>query len=141
MGAKTKGFLAEFKAFAMRGNVFDMAIGVLIATQTTAIINSIVNDLITPLIGFILGSDTDLSGIRLVLRKATTAGEADLTLNIGAFLNTIINFLIVMFCLFLLVKMFNTLHAKKEPEVVPEPVVPEDTLLLREIVAQLKKNK
>ena len=104
-----KKFFEEFKAFAMRGNVLDMAVGVVIGGAFTAIVNSLVNDIINPSIGLFFNADFSDVGIHV----------GDVMIGIGAF---IINFLIVAFVLFVVIKTINALHKKPaEPEAPAEP--------------------
>ena len=120
----------EFKTFIMRGNVMDMAIGIVIGTAFGLIVNSLVNDIIMPPIGLALGS-VDFSNLFALLREGTTPGPyaslADaqsagaVTINYGVFINTIISFLIIGFSLFLIVRMINAAY-KKEAEPAPAPV-------------------
>jgi large conductance mechanosensitive channel len=135
---------AEFKKFAMRGNVLDLAVGVIIGASFTGIVNSLVKDIIMPPIGMALGG-VDFSNFFLVLKgesNAHTLADAqkagDVTINYGLFANSVLNFLIVAFVLFLLLRQINTLLAPKpEPEAAPA-APPEDILLLREIRDSLK---
>jgi large conductance mechanosensitive channel len=121
--------LKEFKEFAMRGNVVDMAVGIIIGAAFGAIVSSLVNDIIMPPIGLILGN-VDFSNLFLVLKQGATAGAypsvaqakaaGAVTWSYGLFLNTIINFLIVAFAVFLLVRGVNKLRREKEvPAAVP----------------------
>lgn len=103
--SKIKKFLGEFKAFAMRGNVLDMAVGVVVGSAFTAIVNSLVGDIISPVIGLFFNADFSQVGISI----------GDVTIGLGAFLNAVINFLIVAFVLFLVLKLFNALHKKSAP--------------------------
>lgn len=108
-----KKLLKEFKEFAMRGNVLDMAVGVVIGAAFKAIIDSVVNDLISPIIGLIFNKD--LSGLTFTIR--------DVTITYGSFLTAVINFFIVALVLFIIVKTANAtanLRKKKEPEKAPE---------------------
>ncbi len=134
----------EFKKFAMRGNVLDLAVGVIIGASFTGIVNSLVKDIIMPPIGLALGG-VDFSNFFWVLKGdssvATLAGAAaakDVTLNYGLFVNAVVNFLIVAFVLFLLVRQINKLAAPKPAPAAAPPSPPEDTLLLREIRDSLK---
>jgi large conductance mechanosensitive channel len=133
--------LDEFKKFAMRGNVLDLAIGVIIGASFTGIVNSLVNDIIMPPIGVALGG-VDFSNFFWVIKgehadtlAAAKAAKA-VTINYGLFINAIINFVIVAFALFLLIRQINKLAAPKPAEAAPTP---EDVLLLREIRDSLKK--
>lgn len=136
----------EFKEFIMRGNVLDMAIGVIIATAFGKITTSLVNDVFMPFIGWIIG-DIDLSALNIVLREAVMEGETVVTpevvIGIGTFISTIIDFILIALIVFGIVKMVNRLNRKKEvEEPAPEPVEPEPTkeeLLLTEIRDLLKE--
>jgi large conductance mechanosensitive channel len=133
----------EFKKFAMRGNVLDLAVGVVIGAAFTGIVNSLVKDIIMPPIGFALGG-IDFSNFFLTLKgtPAATLAEAQkagaVTLNYGIFINAIFNFIVVALALFLLIRSINRLTAAKAPEAPVAPPTPEDVLLLREIRDQLK---
>jgi large conductance mechanosensitive channel len=126
--------LNEFKNFAMRGNVVDMAVGIIIGAAFGKIVSSLVSDVIMPPIGMILGN-VDFSDLVLVLGE----GEAAATLNYGLFINTVINFLIVAFAIFMLIKGINSMK-KKEEEKPAEPAKPsaEETLLteIRDLLAK-----
>lgn len=132
----------EFKKFAMRGNVVDLAVGVVIGAAFTGIVNSLVKDVIMPPLGWAVGG-IDLSNFFLTLKgpAAATLAEAQkagaVTVNYGLFINAIINFLIVALALFLLIRSLNRLIAPKPVEAAP-PATPEDVLLLREIRDSLK---
>ena len=144
-----KGFLGEFKEFIMRGNVLDMAIGVIIATAFGAITNSLIGDIIMPLIGLLFGG-IDLSKWDIVLKAAETdaAGEVvkeAVVLGIGTFLTAIINFILIAFVVFLIVKAMNKINdmrkkdEEEEAEEEPEPSAEEK--LLTEIRDLLKDKK
>jgi len=121
--------LSEFKAFAMRGNVVDMAVGVVIGAAFGKIVTSFVNDLLMPPIGLLVGG-VDFSAIKLTLKQAV--GEtAAITLNAGSFIQTIVDFTIIAFAIFLVVKAMNA--AKKPEPAAPAPEVPADVKLLTEI--------
>jgi large conductance mechanosensitive channel len=133
----------EFKKFAMRGSVMDLAVGVIIGASFTGIVNSLVKDIIMPPVGLALGG-VDFSNFFVVLKgdravdtlAAATAAKA-VTLNYGLFVNAIINFLIVAFVLFLLIRQMNKLVTPKPAdEAAPPPS--EEILLLREIRDSLK---
>ncbi len=126
------GFMKEFKEFISKGNVMTMAVGIIIGGAFTAIINSLVADVIGPLIGIITGG-IDFSSL------AITVGEAQLM--VGNFIQAIINFLITAWVLFLIIKAFNQFQKKEEaaPEPEPEPETPADIALLTEIRDLLKK--
>lgn len=119
--------IQEFKAFVMRGNVVDLAIGVIIGVAFGKIITSMVNDVLMPPIGLALGK-VDFKNLAFTLREATTPdGKDAVMLRYGTFLNTIIEFTIVAFCVFLLVKGMNALI--KKAEAAPAPPTPTEQLL------------
>jgi large conductance mechanosensitive channel len=138
--------LSEFKTFAMRGNAIDLAVGIVVGAAFTAIVNSLVKDIITPPLGFALGG-LDFSNFFVVLKgmpantlkEATDAGAV--TLNYGLFLNACINFLIVAFALFMVVRQINTLTAPRPAPPTPPAPPPEDVVLLREIRDLLRNQK
>ena len=135
-----KKFLLEFKEFAMRGNVLDMAVGVILGGAFGKITTSLVNDVFMPLIGMLIGG-VDLGKLNIVLKPATDTAEA-VTLGIGTFLTTIIDFVLVAFVIFLMIKTINRFRRKKEEE--PEPEKPKDPTteeLLAEIRDLLKEQK
>ena len=102
---KKKGFIAEFKEFINRGSVIDLAVGVVVGGAFTAIVNSLVNDIITPLIGLILGG-VDFSGLSITVKDAS--------IHYGMFIQNVINFIIVAFCIFLVVRFMNRMREKNE---------------------------
>lgn len=106
------GMLKEFKEFAMRGNVVDMAVGIIIGTAFGKIVNSLVNDVIMPPIGLLLGK-TDFSRLSLTLQEKTLDAEA-VMIKYGAFINTILDFIIVAFAIFIVIKQINRLKKKEE---------------------------
>jgi len=131
--------LKEFKEFALKGNVLDLAIGIIIGAAFGAIVSSLVDDVIMPPIGLILGG-VDFSQLFVVLKgdgaynTITQAKEAGaVTWNLGLFINAIIKFLIVAFAVFLLVKAINKLTRKQEAKAPDAPKPAEDVVLLREI--------
>jgi large conductance mechanosensitive channel len=127
----------EFKEFAMRGNVMDMAVGIIIGGAFGKIVSSFVADVIMPPIGLALGG-VDFSSLAITLKQATEATPAVL-LNYGKFINTVIDFLIIAFAIFMMVKAMNSMK-KKEVEVpAAPPVPPADIVLLTEIRDLLKK--
>ena len=133
-----KKMLDEFKAFAMRGNVLDLAVGVIIGGAFGKIVSSVVNDLIMPLIAYIMGG-TSFADMGVVLRTARVEGEADLVFAYGKFIQSAVDFLIIAFSIFILIRLLNKMK-KKEEVVEAAPVEPvEDTLsVLKEIREQLK---
>ena len=145
-----KKFFNEFKEFISKGNVMDMAIGVIIATAFGKITTSLVNDVFMPLIGMLIGG-IDLGTLNITLSPAVVdeAGEVvkeAVVVGIGTFLTTVIDFILVAFVVFLVVKAFNSAKAKLEKPAEPEsqPEDPEPTkeeLLLTEIRDLLKEKK
>jgi large conductance mechanosensitive channel len=133
----------EFKKFAMRGSVIDLAVGVVIGAAFGAIVTSLVKDIIMPPIGWAMGG-IDFANFFLTLKGpvAPTLAEAQkagaVTINYGVFINAIINFLVIAVALFLLIRSINRLQAKPAEPPAPPPPTPEDVLLLREIRDQLK---
>jgi len=139
-----KKIYAEFKEFIMRGNVLDLAVGVIIGGAFQKIIGSLVNDIIMPIITMITGG-IDFSNWFIALDGNTytslaKAQEANAsTLNYGVFLTEVINFLIMAFAVFCLVKALNRLHRKKEETPAPPPAPSQEELLLTEIRDLLKE--
>ena len=133
----------EFRQFALRGNVVDLAVGVIVGAAFTSIVNSLVKDIITPPLGLITGG-LDFTNLFVVLKGEHTATLAEatkagaVTLNFGIFLNALISFLIVAFVLFLVVRSVNRLFAAAPPPAAPA-VPPEEVVLLREIRDLLQK--
>ncbi len=127
--AKGKGFISEFKTFIMRGNVIDLAVGVIIGGAFQKIVNSLVNDIIMPVISLLTGG-IDFSNWFLVLGEgefatAAAAKEAGVaTLNYGTFLSTALDFLIMAFVIFLIIKGINGISEKLKKEKVEEPAAP-----------------
>jgi len=114
-------FFQDFKTFVMRGNVVDLAVGVIIGAAFGKIVTSLVNDVIMPPIGLVLGK-VDFKNLAFTLREATTPdGKDAVIIRYGVFLNTIIEFGIVAFCVFLLIKGVNTLVKKEEAKTGPSP--------------------
>lgn len=148
-----KGFLKEFKDFIMRGNVLDMAIGVIVASAFGKITTSLVNDVFMPFIGWIIG-DFDLSQLNLVLSPAVVdeAGKVvkdAVTMGIGTFIVTVIDFIIIAFIVFMVVKTINKAQELAEKALKKQEEVPEETKeevktptseeLLTEILEELRK--
>ena len=134
-----KKFLEEFKAFAMRGNVLDMAVGVVIGGAFGKITTSLVNDIIMPLISILTGG-IDFSGWKWVL-KAAEGDAAEVAVNFGNFIAVVLDFVIIAFAVFCMVKAINKFHKKKEeaPAAPPEPSAEEK--LLTEIRDLLKEKQ
>jgi large conductance mechanosensitive channel len=124
----------EFKEFAMKGNVVDLAVGVIIGGAFGKIVSSMVDKVLMPIIGVLMGG-VDFSGLKAVIVDAGADGKGEVAVGYGFFLQTVLDFIIVAFCLFTVIKMMNRM--KKAPQVLPP--TPEDVLLLREIRDSLKK--
>jgi large conductance mechanosensitive channel len=123
--------LSEFKDFAMKGNVVDMAVGVVIGGAFKTIVTSFTNDILMPPIGLLLGG-VDFSNLAITLKQAV--GEtAAVSINYGVFINTILDFLIIAFAIFLVVKAMNTAMKKQEAAPAPPPAPTKEELLLTEI--------
>ena len=117
-----KNFIKEFKSFIARGNVLDMAVGVVIGSAFGKIVTSLVENIIMPLVGIIIGGH-NFAGLAIKIGSAT--------INYGVFIQNVVDFLIIAFCIFVVIKMINKLSHKKKEEVHEE--VKEEILLLREI--------
>ena len=128
----------EFKEFAIKGNVVDLAVGVIIGAAFGKIVTSLVNDIIMPPIGYITGG-IDFKDIKKVLKPAV-GKTPEISINIGLFINTVIDFLIVAFCIFLVVKMINSMKRTEAAAApAPDPVPTKEELLLTEIRDLLAK--
>ena len=138
----TPGWVDEFRAFIMRGNVVDLAVGVIIGVAFTAVVNSLVKDIFTPIIGLIVGG-IDFSNIFITLKGQSAATLADaqkagaVTLNFGVFLNAVIQFLIVSFVIFWLIKVLTRLHVRQDAKPAPPPPTKTEVLLeeIRDLLA------
>ena len=140
--------LKEFKEFAMRGNVVDMAVGIIIGAAFGKIVESLVKDLIMPPIGLLLGK-VDFANLFVVLREGATLGPylsvdaaqkaGAVTFNYGTFINTCISFIIVAFAVFLLIRTINRMKRAEETAPAAPAAAAEDIVLLREIRDALKK--
>lgn len=128
----------EFRDFIARGNVVDLAVGVVIGGAFGKIVTSLVNDLVMPPIGLALGG-VDFSALKVVLKAADPAKKvAEVAIGYGAFINTVIQFLIIAVVIFLIVRAINALHRKEEAApAAPEPPTPSETLLteIRDLLA------
>jgi large conductance mechanosensitive channel len=133
--------LQEFKAFAMRGNVMDMAVGIVIGAAFGKIVTSLVNDIIMPPIGWITGG-VDFSNLKWVLRPADNTDPthkiAEVAISYGAFINTIITFIIIAFAIFMVIKGMNRLQRKQEAAPAAPPA---DVALLTEIRDLLREKR
>lgn len=141
---KTKGFIAEFKEFISRGNVMDMAVGIIVGTAFTAIVTSLVNGIIMPFIGFLIGG-LNFEDYKFVLAAATET-TPEVAILYGSFIQQVINFLIIAFVVFLMIKVLNgikskaeSLRKKEEEEAAEEEdAAPTEAELLAEIRDLLK---
>lgn len=134
------GFLKEFKEFAMRGSVVDLAVGVVIGGAFGKIVTSLVDDIIMPPIGFLTGG-VDFSDLKILLKAADEAAKTpEVSINIGNFINVVIQFLIVAFCIFLVVKGLNSFKRKEEAAPATPPAPTKEETLLTEI-RDILKNK
>ena len=150
MKEKSKGFFAEFKAFAMRGNVVDLAVGMIIGSAFGKITTSLVNDILMPFISWIFGT-RDMTALNLVVRPeiVNDAGEvtqAAITIGFGTFVATVIDFLLVAMVVFMVVKAMNTAKAKMEKKAEeeatpPAPPAPSAEEVLLTEIRDLLKNK
>jgi len=137
------GLLKEFKEFAMRGNVIDLAVGIIIGGAFGKIVSSLVNDVMMPPIGLLLGK-MDFSKLSLVLQKESLdeAGKVVaplVAIKYGAFMNMLIDFILVALAVFLLIKGINSLKRKQEAAPAAPPAPPKQELLLEEIRDILKR--
>jgi len=129
--------MQEFKKFAMRGNVMDMAIGIIIGAAFGKIISSVVGDVIMPPIGLLLGG-VDFSNLAITL-KAGSEGVEPVLLKYGVFINTVIDFLIIAFAIFIVVKGINSMKRKEEEKPAAPPAPTKSEILLEEIRNELRK--
>jgi large conductance mechanosensitive channel len=129
--------LEEFKKFAMKGNVVDLAVAVVIGGAFGKIVTSLVNDIIMPPIGYITGG-IDFSSLAITLKAATDEAEA-VTIGYGLFINNVVNFVIVAFAIFMVVKMLNKMKKKEEEKPAEPPKPSEEVVLLTEIRDALRK--
>ncbi len=145
--AEKKGFIGEFREFIARGNVMDMAVGVIIGGAFGKISTSLVNDVIMPLVSMLTGG-VDFSAWKLVLKAAVAGADGaidpatEVAVRYGSFLATVVDFLIVAFAIFCVIKAINSMHRKKEEAPAEPPAPPEpsnEEKLLTEIRDLLKK--
>jgi large conductance mechanosensitive channel len=142
--------LKEFKSFAMKGNVLDLAVAVIIGGAFGKIVTSFVNDVLMPPIGLLLGNK-DFSNMRVILKHSTdavmngdtvvTPAIAEVSIRYGAFANTILDFLIVAFSIFMVIKAFNSMKRKEEAAPAAPPAPTKEETLLTEIRDILKEKK
>lgn len=129
--------IKEFKAFIIRGNVFDLAVGVIIGGAMGRLVSSLVNDIIMPFLGLIIGR-VDVKEIKFILVEGSEA-TPEVAILVGSFLQHMIDFVLIGFVIFLIIKLMNSFKKKQEEVKVTPPQPSEEVLLLREIAASLKK--
>ena len=142
------GMMKEFKDFINKGSVIDMAVGLILATYFGAIVKSLVNDIIMPPIGKLLGG-VDFSSLKYVIQEGqaavmsgdtvVTPAVGEVAISYGVFINTIITFIIVAFAIFMVVKAYNNMKKKEEEKPAPPPAPTKEEVLLTEIRDLLKK--
>jgi large conductance mechanosensitive channel len=142
-----KKLLQEFKTFAMRGNVIDMAVGIILGGAFGKIVSSLVGDMIMPLVGLLVGG-VNFTDLKITLKSAVTdaAGQVApaVTVNYGTFLQTIMDFTLIAFCIFMMLKGINRLkhlREKEQADTTPPPPPSEEVTLLTEIRDLLKKTR
>lgn len=123
------GFFSEFKKFAMRGNVMDLAVGMIIGAAFTGIVKSVVDNLLSPILG-LLTAGVNFSKYRILL---SGEGDTGVYMNIGLFANAVINFILVAFAVFMLVKAINSVQRKEEAKPSEPPTPTKSEVLLEEI--------
>ena len=131
------GMVKEFKEFAMKGNVVDMAIGIVIGAAFGKIISSFVADVLMPPIGVLLGG-VDFSALMIILKEATAETEA-VAISYGVFFMTVLDFIIIAFAIFMVVKWMNNMKKKEEEKPAEPPKPSNEEILLTEIRDQLRK--
>jgi len=132
------GMISEFKQFAIKGNMIDMAVGIVIGAAFGKIVSSLVNDVIMPPLGLAIGG-VDFADLAIVLKEAV-GDVAAVTIGYGAFIQTIIDFLIIALAIFVAIKAISSMKRKQEENPAALPVVSEEVLLLREIRDSLKRD-
>jgi len=133
------GMIQEFKTFAMRGNVVDMAVGIIIGAAFGKIVSSVVADVVMPPIGLLIGG-VDFSDLSIILKEAAGDAEA-VTLSYGKFIQTVLDFLIIAFAIFILIKGINSLKKKEEAAPTAPPAPSREETLLTEIRDLLKAGR
>lgn len=133
-------FIKEFKEFAVKGNAIDMAVGVIIGAAFGKIVSSIVSDIIMPPIGWLIGG-MDFTDLKVKLPVNPINPEVSATINYGVFVQTVIEFVIIAFCVFLLVKGINIMARKKKDETPAAPPAPSKKELLLTEIRDILKNK
>ncbi|MBR9997890.1 MAG: large-conductance mechanosensitive channel protein MscL [Cyclobacteriaceae bacterium] len=136
------GLIKEFKEFAMKGNVIDMAVGIVIGLAFGRIVTSVVNDIIMPPIGLLIGG-VDFNELKIILKHGSVDELGNtieaVSINYGAFIQTAIDFTIIAFAIFMIIKGMNSLKRKEEAKPEPPPIPPKEEVLLTEIRDLLKK--
>jgi large conductance mechanosensitive channel len=132
-----KKMFQEFKTFALKGSVVDLAVGVIIGAAFGKVVSALVDNVLMPPLGLLIGG-VDFSNLKIVL-KAAAEGQPEVAISYGLFLQTIVTFLIVAWALFMLIQLMNRLYREEKAAPPPPPATPEDVLLLREIRDALKK--
>ena len=130
--------LEEFKKFAMRGNVVDMAVGIVIGAAFGKIVSSFVNDVLMPPIGLLMGG-VDFSDLAVTLKAATEGGE-DVLIRYGVFVQTVVDFVIIAFAIFMVVKAMNSMKKKEEEAPAAPPAPSKEEVLLTEIRDALRSS-
>ena len=134
-------WIQEFKSFAMKGNVVDMAVGIIIGAAFGKIVSSFVGDVIMPPIGFLIGG-IDFSGLAATLKAANVAANTPaVTLNYGKFIQAIVDFIIIAFAIFMAIKAMNVLRRKEEAKAAEAPSPSKEVVVLTEIRDILKQKK
>lgn len=131
------GFAKEFKEFAMKGNVVDMAVGIIIGAAFGKIVSSFVANVVTPVLGMAIGG-VDFKQMELVLQEAPEGGKP-IVMQYGLFIQNIFDFIIVAFAIFMVIKAMNSMKKKEEAKPAAPAAPPEDVVLIREIRDSLKK--
>lgn len=133
-------FIKEFKEFALRGSVVDLAVGMVIGGAFGKIVTSLVDDIIMPIVGYITGG-IDFSDLKYVIKEGDEQNEiAEVAVNYGVFINVVVQFIIIAFCIFLVIKLINNLKRKQEEEAAAAPEPSKEEVLLTEI-RDLLQNK
>lgn len=135
---KAKGFFAEFKKFISRGNVMDLAVGVIIGGAFTSIVNSLVNDIIMPVFGLLFGG-IDFTSLRFIITPAS-GDTPEAAIYYGNFIQNVVNFLLIALVIFCIIKLLNSFHKKKEEAAEP-PKPSAEVELLTEIRDLMKEPK
>ncbi len=136
------GFITEFKSFALRGNVMDMAVGIVIGAAFATIVNSFVNDILMPPIGMAIGN-VDFTELKVILKDPVVATDGTVTdavsINYGNFIQVLINFLLIALAIFGVITWMNSLRKKEEKAPTEEPKLSREVQLLQEIRDSLRK--